>query len=358
MAPNPSKDVVTSTSDHLRSQTSVIQSKISSNGEKESAGNKITFTEEEVLLFSPDKSTRLLPWIGMLVWPLMLFLPLMLNGPFESTNYKNVFKSSWYEYDYFSGERPKPLGLTLGILCVGVGQIFVIAYFFLHKHFLYFSIEKKPTSPPSIQIKGAPMYNFLEGVLSHLAQPEGFILLTLYLSGTWMFRLMPPSYYSFEGSIDMKKTFCCLATQDCIQYIMHRLEHSVSASFYRLSHKPHHKFTNPRMFDAFNGSMADTIIMILIPLYATALINSTCNVWTYMAFGSMYANWLTLIHSEFPLPWDKFFRMVGFGTPGDHHVHHKFFKYNYGHLFMWYDRICGTYKNPMHFAPRVFSPQV
>ena len=25
----------------------------------------------------------------------------------------------------------------------------------------------------------------------------------------------------------------------------------------------------------------------------------------------------------------------GFGTAADHHVHHKLFKYNYGHLFMW-----------------------
>ena len=76
-----------------------------------------------------------------------------------------------------------------------------------------------------------------------------------------------------------------------------------------------------------------------------------------MAFGSIYANWLTLIHSEYPLPWDKFFRKFGLGTPGDHHVHHKFFKYNYGHLFMWFDRVCGTYANPEHY-PKVFSSEV
>ena len=34
--------------------------------------------------------------------------------------------------------------------------------------------------------------------------------------------------------------------------------------FYRKSHKPHHRFTNPKLFDAFNGSPADTFCMILV----------------------------------------------------------------------------------------------
>lgn len=77
-----------------------------------------------------------------------------------------------------------------------------------------------------------------------------------------------------------------------------------------------------------------------------------------MAFGSLYANWLTLIHSEYALPWDGIFRLLGFGTPGDHHVHHKFFKFNYGHLFMWYDQLCGTYRSPKEFSNRAFSQRV
>ena len=65
-----------------------------------------------------------------------------------------------------------------------------------------------------------------------------------------------------------------------------------------------------------------------------------------MAFGSLYANWLTLIHSEYKHPWDSLFRAVGFGTAADHHVHHKLFVYNYGHLFMYWDRVMGTYRDP------------
>jgi len=43
--------------------------------------------------------------------------------------------------------------------------------------------------------------------------------------------------------------------------------------FYRKSHKPHHRFTNPKLFDAFNGSLSDTFFMILVPLFATAHIS-------------------------------------------------------------------------------------
>lgn len=158
-------------------------------------------------------------------------------------------------------------------------------------------------------------------------------MLGSYLSLSWMLGLMPASYYSFSGGINWYHVALQLLTQDFIQYMMHTLEHKVDKWVYRISHKPHHRFTNPKMFDAFNGSVIDTFCMILIPLMLTArLVNA--NVWSYMAFGSLYANWLTLIHSEYVHPWDGLFRTLGFGTAADHHVHHKLFVYNYGHLFM------------------------
>ena len=169
---------------------------------------------------------------------------------------------------------------------------------------------------------------------------------------------MPASYYSFEGGIQWKELGICLVIQDGIQYLMHRLEHDLSATFYQKSHKPHHRFINPRLFDAFNGSLADTLCMIILPLYITANLVRTANVWTYMAFGSSYACWLTLIHSEYAFPWDSVFRRLGLGTPGDHHVHHKFFKYNFGHLFMWFDQVAGTYRDPKVFGPKAFNEGV
>ena len=94
---------------------------------------------------------------------------------------------------------------------------------------------------------------------------------------------------------------------------MHGVEHYVKEvpfNLYAMSHKPHHRFTNPRLFDAFNGSATDTFLMILVPLFLTSKLVH-CNVWSYMAFGSLYANWLTLIHAEYAHPWDPLFRKLG-----------------------------------------------
>ena len=181
--------------------------------------------------------------------------------------------------------------------------------------------------------------------MTHLSQPEGFVLLGLYLSGTWMFRLMPVSYYSFEGGVDWTLVLVQLLLQDAMQTLMHFAEHKISAEIYRRTHKPHHRFLNPRLFDAFNGSTGDTVFMILIPLFITAQLVH-CNVWTYMAFGSIFANYLVLIHSEYVHPWDTVASYLGIGTAGDHHVHHRVFIKNFGHLFMYWDRLLGTYQAP------------
>mmetsp|Transcript_63776 Transcript_63776/g.74697 ORF Transcript_63776/g.74697 Transcript_63776/m.74697 type:complete len:357 (+) Transcript_63776:101-1171(+) len=304
---------------------------------------KLKSSDSKRVVYS--KESPAIRWIGVLVWPGMLLVPILLSSPRSSIQYNVIFPPEWYE-DENTSDRPSTLGLFLGILAVIVGQIGVLIYFFLHSHqILHNGIP--------IQVKGAPKYVWSDGLRTHLSQPEGFLVLGSYLSGTWMFRLMPSSFYSFSGEIDWVKLFCSLVLQDFVQYVMHRFEHCISVEFYRLSHKPHHLFTNPKLFDAFNGSLPDTIVMILIPLYITAWC-IPCNVWTYMAFGSIYANWLTLIHSEYPLPWDKFFRKIGFGTSGDHHVHHKFFTFNFGHLFLWFDKVGGTYRSPEQF-PRVFT---
>lgn len=309
--------------------------------------------------------------LSITVWPLIISLPLSLT---TAESYQSLFPSGWYDAtakDFWNAtERPSPLGLSLGILAVVIGQLFTLAYFVYRK-------IKHGRGLTSVQKSGAPEYNLWEGVVTHLAQPEGFVMLGGYLigkrlhmvllfyycflfwchTGTWMLGLMPKSYYSFSGGINWMHVTAQLLVQDFIQYLMHLLEHMSHPYIYKMSHKPHHRFTvldsnfliyhyiihdlnriplitqNPKMFDAFNGSVTDTFLMILIPLILTARI-VPANVWSYMTFGSLYANWLTLIHAEYPHPWDALFRRIGLGTAADHHVHHKLFRYNYGHTFM------------------------
>lgn len=276
--------------------------------------------------------------LSWMVWPAIVLVPLV----FTSGQLYEYFPESWFDRNpvdfWHSKSWPSPFGLSLGLLSVVVGQIFVLTYFICRK--LGFLGETK-----SIQSEGARNYKLSEGLITHLAQPEGFVMLGGYLIFSWMFGLMPQSYYSFSGGINWVHVIMQLLLTDALQYSMHMLEHKLSPWIYQKSHKPHHRFTNPRLFDAFNGSPTDTFLMILIPLMITArLVNA--NVWSYMTFGSLFANWLTLIHAEYSHPWEAAFRAIGFGTAGDHHVHHKLFTSNYGHLFMYWDYIFGTYKNP------------
>ena len=265
-------------------------------------------------------------FISFFIWTSIISLPLILT---YNDLYLSIFPLK---------KIPSYIGLILGISSVIIGHSSCLVYFYIFKN-VY--------SPTFIQKKETPNYIFKDELLNHLCRYEGFIIINLYLIITWIFKILPLSYYSFNGGIIWTDVLSLLLLQDFIQYLIHILEHKLNIELYRISHKHHHRFINPKLFDAFNGSIFDTFLMIIIPLLLTTQFIKT-NVWSYMTFGSLYANWLTFIHSEYSHPWEKIlFRHIGFGTAIDHHVHHKFFVYNYGHLFMYWDKIFGTYRKEL-----------
>jgi len=266
-------------------------------------------------------------------WPAILAVPLLLGYNDGARRFIPArFHEPWVE------GWPAPLGLCLGLLAVAVGQVVIVVY-----HYLHINGAFGPAVP--VQSEGARPSSFSAALRSHVSQPEGFVLVGSWLITTWMLNILPKAYYSFDGGIEWSKVAAGLLLQDALQWGMHLAEHKIHATIYQYSHKPHHRFVNPIMFDAFDGSLLDTLLMILVPLtIVTQVVH--CNVWTYMTIGSTYAAWLTLIHSEYVHPWDPVFRRLGFGTAADHHVHHKVFLFNYGHLFMYWDRLAGCYKAP------------
>jgi len=96
-------------------------------------------------------------------------------------------------------------------------------------------------------------------------------------------------------------------------YLMHVSEHRLGP-LYLVAHKPHHHITNPNCFSAFNGHVLDTLLMILLPLYGTALM-VPASVHSYMAFGTIYSGYLMLVHSEFTHPWDNVARLLALTRP-------------------------------------------
>ena len=160
---------------------------------------------------------------------------------------------------------------------------------------------------------------------------------------------MPSSYYSKSPSLKFSNVLAQLLTTDFYQYVLHRIEHVSPYSIYAETHKPHHRYNKPTMFDAFDGSVWDTTIMILLPLYFTTItlegFGVDVTVWEYMTFGSIYSTLLTLIHSEKPHRFELLHRLLGIGTTWDHHVHHSLFGWNFGHCFMYWDFFCGTWRD-------------
>lgn len=213
-------------------------------------------------------------------------------------------------------------GIILGVVSIFISQLLTVSY-------LSFIDNNN---------------DYTKNLLIHFSQLEGIFLLSLYLSISWYYYWLPTSYYFLDPPINWYHVFCQLIVQDAGQYIVHRIEHYFKP-LYRLGHKHHHKHIHPQWFNSFEGSICDTICMVIIPLVVTSNIVYTVNTKSYIAFGVIYSSMLVLIHSNHEHPWEKNIRLIGIGTSLDHKNHHLFFSCNYGHLFMWWDMIFGTYKN-------------
>jgi len=235
-----------------------------------------------------------------------------------------------------SGTWPSPIGLCMGLGAVLVCQVLA---------FIYYAIMRVYVRPPTIQTRELPTTTLLGDVISHVSAPESFTMVFGYLCLTWMFDIMPASYYDLETPVNWWNVLLQFLVVDFLTYLTHRIEHGI-VSLYGKSHKPHHRFINPKLYNAFNGSPFDTLDLILIPLFGTAQLLRFCSNWDYIMFGSLYATQFTLIHCEFSHPWDPLLKCLGIGTSADHHIHHALFTKNYGHFFIYWDVLFGTYQNP------------
>lgn len=260
----------------------------------------------------------------------------------------SLFKAASGTIDFVRQGMPFPnaVGLMTGITSVAIGQVLIILYHYVRSEVMFKNENATATSGKDNTIQLKPiMYHplgFFYEVKGHFARPEAFVMLGTYLSATWMLNLMPESYYDWDGAVDWKMVLLKLLFVDILTYSNHLTEHRVPA-IYKHGHKPHHKFKNPQIFDAFNGSNLDTLVLIVFPLFTGAQLFNLNN-WSYVVFGTVYASYLMMIHSEFPHGYDAFLRTLGVYVAEDHHVHHAQFTFNYSHFFTYMDRLLGTYK--------------
>ena len=220
----------------------------------------------------------------------------------------------------------------MGIGGVIVGQIVVL---------MYYAVLRCLICPSTIG-DPAPHVPFMDELREHVTKPESFLMTFGYLTTVWTLDMLPETYYDLDAPMSVFDVGVQFLIVDFFTYIMHRLEHAWTW-YFRHSHRSHHQWVRPRLLNAFNGSVADTFSLIVVPLFLTSQVYHV-STWSFMVFGSLYAAMFTLIHSEYHHPWDPLFAYLGLGTAADHHVHHALFKFNFGHFTMYFDRLFGTYR--------------
>lgn len=253
---------------------------------------------------------------------------------------------------------PQSRGLIYGLTGVVICQFLIIIYQFLRRETQIREASEQVRIQP--KRKGFFLENFWKDTSNHFMNPSAFSLMLPYLVLTWLLNLMPSSYYvlysnstsstvaSFEENLNyqwpsFKNILLQLLIVDYFTYCYHIIEHNIPR-LYINSHKPHHKYVSPQLFNAFDGSFVDTILLILLPLFTTAQLCHVTN-WDYIIFGSVYSTHFTLIHSEYEHIFDDILQKLFVNTSEDHHVHHAFPKYNYSHFFTIFDKVAGTYKS-------------
>jgi sterol desaturase/sphingolipid hydroxylase (fatty acid hydroxylase superfamily) len=208
------------------------------------------------------------------------------------------------EWGVEGGGWPSPTGLLFGFACVGVGQVVVLLYYCLRRFVL---------KSPTIQLRSPPDATLAADLYEHVTHPESFLMVFGYLSFVWMFGLLPRAYYDFDAPLVWWHVPAQFVVVDVFTTLSHLVEHNWVA-LYKRSHKNHHRFTNPKLYVAFNGAPLDTFDLILIPLFLTHQVCFFVNNMGLAAFGTLYAAQFTLIHSEYRHPWDDIFEPLGVGT--------------------------------------------
>ena len=135
------------------------------------------------------------------VWTSIISLPLILT---YNDLYLSIFPIEYYNIST-NNYRPSSLGLVLGISTVIIGHFFSLVYFYIFKN-IY--------NPIPIQKIEVSKYIFKDELINHLYRYEGFIIISFYLIITWMLKLLPLSYYSFNGGIIWIDVISLLLLQD------------------------------------------------------------------------------------------------------------------------------------------------
>jgi len=131
-----------------------------------------------------------------------------------------------------------------------------------------------------------------------------------------------------------------LVFTDSLIYWIHRGLHLPSLYWI---HKLHHRYKNTTPYSAFSFHPLDGwsqglpyhIFAFIVPMHKIM----------YMLVLFLVGLWTMNIHDRFTV------NIPGVNGAAHHTVHHTKFFYNYGQYFTFWDRLCGTWKDPWSVSP-------
>jgi len=141
--------------------------------------------------------------------------------------------------------------------------------------------------------------------------------------------------------------FVFLLFTDSLIYWIHRGLHW--GPLYKI-HKLHHKYKNTTPFSAFSFHPLDGWSQGLpYHLFVFAFpMHNYLYAFTLFVVGL----WTINIHDRVTV------NLWGVNGAAHHTIHHTKFNYNYGQYFIFWDYICGTYKDPLKVAPYPENPNM
>ncbi|PKI84707.1 Erg3p [Malassezia vespertilionis] len=142
-----------------------------------------------------------------------------------------------------------------------------------------------------------------------------------------------------------------LVFTDCCIYWIHRLEHH--PSIYKYVHKPHHRWIVPTPFashafhplDGYAQSLPYHIFPVLFPLHKLL----------FLALFGFVNLWSIMIHDSDMISGTGAEMVIN--GPAHHTLHHLYFTCNYGQYFTTFDRLGGSFREPMPLDDPLLAAQ-
>ena len=184
-----------------------------------------------------------------------------------------------------------------------------------------------------------------DGMIGSIGVGLGYLVVTALINVV-TFKLVWAIYYylaPFQLPVTWWSFILCILAYDLARYWGHRIAHE--QRFWWASHITHHSSDHYNLTVSFRLCWVDQIKLIFFVPVVIAGFDPIMFFWVHQ-IGILYQFWQ---HSDLIPPLPRFIESI-MVTPTNHKVHHgrneTYIDVNYGSMFIFWDKLFGTYKEP------------